>query len=209
MPYMVIERIGSCNDCNLCSEKRVVLPSTLICGVGFNPMTATPSPQYRICSIRFRIKSWDFVEPIPDVDIIGMKFANLITITSGDRDIFPSEFTVERQGSCLKCGFCCGYRNKVLTEYGCPHVIITGAKKGECSIYESLSDFCIEHGHTHEDCIPPPSHPNRFGNQDCGYRFIVTTPGLPITGNEVLRFYYIPQGQLSEPDSWVRDELID
>ena len=109
MPYMVIERVGGCNDCDLCLERRVVLPSALVCGVGTTPVVATPSPQYRICSIRFRVKEWDFVNPLPAAEIVGIKFANLIGITPSDRDTWPDEITIERQGSCNKCGWCCGW----------------------------------------------------------------------------------------------------
>lgn len=202
MSHMIIERIGSCNDCNLCSEKRVIMPTQFILGPGFTHGMATPTSDYLICSIRFRIKSWDFVQPIPDVEIAGIKFVSPIGITSGDRDTWPDEITIERQGSCLKCGYCCGYRDGKLSEYGCSHIITTGNKKGECSIYENLSDFCTEHGHTHEDCIPPQDMPTHLGNPDCGYSFIVTTPGLPITGNEVLKFLLIPAGHQVLPDCW-------
>ena len=65
MPSMIIERIGSCNDCNLCAERRVVIPVALLCGVGLTTGIATASGQYRICTIKFRIKSWDFPSDIP------------------------------------------------------------------------------------------------------------------------------------------------
>ena len=205
MPYMIIERIGSCNDCDLCSERRVVLPSALICGIGTTLIMATPSPQYRVCSIRFRIKEWDFVNPIPDADIIGIKFANPITITSGDRDIWPDEIRIDMTGNCNKCGFCCGWRANKLIEYGCSHIITTGNKKGECSIYESLGDYCPQHGFNHAECIPPQDMPTRLYNDSCGYQFIVATPGLPITGNEVLRLYAVPSNHIMGPDAWCRD----
>ena len=119
---MIIQRLGTCNNCNLCSEKRVVVPVRMECGVGRVMETVRMSPSYRKCSIRFKIKSWDLPYPLPEWEIAGIKFLNPISINSADRDTFPKEFTVEMQGTCNKCGFCCGWRNNKATPQCCSHI---------------------------------------------------------------------------------------
>jgi len=207
MSSMVIERIGSCNNCNLCTEKRVVIPAMMDCGFGHAMQKATANSEYRKCSIRFRFKSWDFEWPLPTQHIAAIKFLNPIAISPEDRDSFPSEFKIERQGKCEQCGFCCGWRNNKLQSTGCSHVITKGQDRGKCSIYDHLTDYCPEHGETHEWCIPPPSMPVRLWNINCGYRFIVNTPGIPINGNEVLRFYLInPDIKELKTENYIMDE---
>ena len=169
------------------------------------PLLLCVFSEYRICSIRFRIKKWDFINPLPDFEIVGIKFANPITISPAALDTWPDKITIERKGTCSKCGWCCGWRGSNLHKHGCSHVITTGKKKGECSIYANLSDLCSEHGHTHDGCVPPPYMPYHLYTQDCGYSFIVTTPGLPITGNEILKLYTVVSGKEVLPGSWDSD----
>ena len=139
------------------------------------------------CGFKWYFKSSTTDIPLPvNAEITKIEFANPIGITP--QDVIPVEFTIEIQGQCNKCGFCCGYRDKKLQPYGCSHIVTTGNKKGECSIYENLSDWCEEHQQTHEDCIPRRNQPTKKFNPDCGYSFIVITPDLVITGQEIIYF---------------------
>lgn len=139
------------------------------------------------CGFKWYFKSSTTDVPLPtNAEITKIEFASPIAIKPDD--VIPTEFTVEIQGQCNKCGFCCGYRNKKLIEGGCSHVVRTGRNKGACAIYDHLADFCDEHQESHEDCIPKINMPVRKFNPDCGYSFIVITPGLVITGHEIVFF---------------------
>jgi hypothetical protein len=163
-----IERIGSCacGDLSALHGKLPLRKGNMACGYKFY----------------FTGSTFDFAHNM-NIEITDIEFAELIPITP-DTPI-PTMFVVEMQGSCNKCGFCCGYRNKTLQPYGCSHIITTGNRKGECAIYENLVDWCEEHQESHADCIPPQNMPCKKFNPDCGYSFIVITPGLVITGKEI------------------------
>ena len=169
---VTIERIGSCAICENPEVWHGKFP------------TRKDNLQ---CGFKFYIKSSTTEIPLnTNTEITKIEFANLIPITQGD--VIPTEFTIEIQGQCNKCGFCCGYRNKKLQPYGCSHIITTGNKKGECAIYDYLADWCDEHQKTHTDCVPAINQPVKKFNPDCGYSFVVTTPGLVITGQEIIYF---------------------
>jgi len=137
------------------------------------------------CGFKWYFKNSTTNIPLnPNIEITNIEFAELIPIGPGD--IIPTELTIEIQGQCNKCGFCCGYRDKKLQPWGCSHVITIGNRKGECAIYENLADFCEEHNESHADCIPSINMPVKKFNPDCGYSFIVITPGLVITGKEII-----------------------
>lgn len=139
------------------------------------------------CGFKWYFKSSTTDIPLPvNVEITKIEFANPIGITP--QDVIPTKFTIEIQGQCNKCGFCCGFRKNKLIEGGCSHIITTGNKKGECGIYANLADFCEEHQESHEDCIPAINQPVKKFNSKCGYSFIVITPGLVITGHEIIFF---------------------
>ena len=139
------------------------------------------------CGFKWYFKSSTTDLPLnPDIEITKIEFASPIGITP--EDVIPQEFTIEIQGQCLKCGFCCGYRNKKLQPYGCSHVVTTGNKKGECAIYANHADFCTEHNESHADCIPRINMPVKKFNPDCGYSFIVITPDIILTGHEIIFF---------------------
>ena len=139
------------------------------------------------CGFKWYFKSSTTDLPLnPDIEITKIEFANPIMISP--EDVIPSEFTVEIQGQCLKCGFCCGYRDKKLQPYGCSHIITLGNRKGECAIYDHLADFCIEHNESHVDCIPAVNMPVKKFNPACGYSFIVNAPGTKIHGQEIIFF---------------------
>lgn len=139
------------------------------------------------CGFKWYFKSSTTDIPLPvNAEITKIEFASPIGITKDD--VIPTEFTVEIQGQCNKCGFCCGYRNKKLIEGGCFHIITVGNKKGECGIYANLADFCSEHNESHEDCIPRINMPTKKFNPLCGYSFIVITPDIILTGHEIVFF---------------------
>lgn len=139
------------------------------------------------CGFKWYFKSSTTDVPLPvNTEITKIEFASPIGITP--QDVIPTEFTVEIQGQCNKCGFCCGYRNKKLMEGGCSHIVTIGNKKGQCAIYNNLKDFCAEHQESHEDCIPRINMPVKKFNPACGYSFIVITPDLVITGHEIVFF---------------------
>lgn len=144
----------------------------------------------------FKNSTTDILLPV-NAEITKIEFANLVGITP--EDVIPTEFTIEIQGQCNKCGFCCGFRDKKLIEGGCSHVVTTGGNKGECAIYENLADFCNKHQESHEDCIPRINMPVKKFNPDCGYSFIVITPDLVITGEEIIFFEVVNfTGHLTE-----------
>jgi len=141
------------------------------------------------CGFKWYFKSDTFASGYhinPNVEITKIEFANPIGITP--EDVIPTEFTIEIQGQCNKCGYCCGYRNKKLTENGCSHIVTTGNNKGECAIYETRSQYCEEHGEAHEYCEHFPRQPVKKFNLDCGYSFIVITPDIILTGHEIIFF---------------------
>ena len=137
------------------------------------------------CGFKWYIKSFATdVSLNTNTEITKIEFASPIAIKPDD--VIPTEFTVEIQGQCNKCGFCCGYRNKKLIEGGCSHIVLTGDNRGECAVYVNLTDFCEEHQESHEDCIPRINMSTKKFNPGCGYSFIVITPGLVITGHEII-----------------------
>lgn len=139
------------------------------------------------CGFKWYFKSSTTDLPLnSDIEITKIEFASPIGITLQDE--IPTEFTVEIQGQCNKCGFCCGYRDKKLQSYGCSHIVTTGNKKGECAIYDTRADWCEEHQETHEGCIPSPHMPVKKFNPNCGYSFVVITPDIILTGHEILFF---------------------
>lgn len=141
------------------------------------------------CGFKWYFKS-DTFNPMlrlnSDIEITRIEFASPIGITPQDE--LPTEFTVERQGQCNQCGFCCGYRNKKLIDGGCSHVILKGGDKAKCAIYDTRAEHCEEHGEAHEECLYTPNQPNKKFNPDCGYSFIVITPDIILTGHEVIFF---------------------
>lgn len=141
------------------------------------------------CGFKWYFKS-DTFDPLynlnPNIEITKIEFASPIGITP--ENVIPTEFTVEVQGQCLKCGFCCGYQNKKLLPSGCSHIITTGGNKGECAIHETRDQYCEEHGESHGYCNHFPRQPVKKFNPDCGYSFIVTTPDIILTGHEILFF---------------------
>ena len=136
---------------------------------------------------RYQIQSEDFEIPLPDMDCVGIEFVGI-----GAVETPPEEFEIERQGSCDQCGYCCGE---------CSHLYTSGPKAGQCKIYNKLSDFCQTHDSTHEDCIPPPHQP--YSEGICNYPFIVITPDLDITGEEVVRMYWVPKN-VDLVGRWIR-----
>lgn len=139
------------------------------------------------CGFKWYFKSSTTDIPLPvNAEITKIEFASPIAIKPDD--IIPTEFTIEIQGQCNKCGFCCGYRNKKLIEGGCSHVVKTGRNKGECAVYDNLADLCNEHQESHEDCIPRINMPTKKFNPACGYSFIVITPDIILTGHEIVFF---------------------
>ena len=168
MAYMILEQVTG----DTCGDGRIGLP------------------------FRWRVKESTFEKPLPDMEVVGLKFAELIPITQDDIDNFPAEFRIDRIGSCNQCGYCCGYIAKnTFTENACVHLKRTGGDKGTCLIYANLADVCTDpdcndqdQDGTHSTCIPPPHQP--YPVDICSYKFIVTTPGLAISNKEISRMFW-------------------
>lgn len=150
------------------------------------------------CGFKWYFKSSTTDIPLPkEAEITKIEFASPIAISPGD--VIPAELTIEIQGQCNKCGYCCGYRNKKLIKGGCSHVIITGSKKGECAIYDHHADFCDEHKESHKDCIPRINMPVKKFNPDCGCSFVIISPELVVKGKEIIFFEVVNfTGHLTE-----------
>jgi len=159
---------------------------------------------------RWSVKESDFEIPLPNQEVVGLQFATPIPITQDDINNFPNEFRIERTGSCNKCGYCCGWIQNKATAYCCIHIIKTGNKRGECGIYANLADVCIDANCDNQDlngshlsCQPSPHQPYHKLNENCGYSWIVTTPGLPISNKEVIRMYWASDKNLM--GKWIRE----
>lgn len=83
---------------------------------------------------------------------------------------------INRYGSCSGCGYCCGFRDGVVTEGSCRHLL----DDGKCGIYEHRDEFCSECGHDHKDCITAPTFPLRRENPRCTYRFVESNSGVEV-----------------------------
>lgn len=160
-------------------------------------------PADTLINFKYQVKSSTFEIPLPDYYVTGLKFSEPIPVTPQDLQNLPDEIEIERQGSCNECGYCCGYMGaNDFTEEACVHLIRTGNRKGECGIYETLADWCETCGDSHASCIPPPHQP--YPLDICNYKWIVITPGLPITGKEVSRMYWIPKWKTDFQGCWIR-----
>jgi hypothetical protein len=95
---------------------------------------------------------------------------------------------IERVGKCKQCGKCCPPI--------CPHL-----KDNLCLIHDKKDQWCDLCTTNHEICAKSPTMPSRHWRPDCGYRFIVVSKPLEITG-----FAY--PGEITGCHSVFNDELI-
>lgn len=158
---------------------------------------------------RWRVKESDFEKAFPDMEIVGLRFSTPIPISQEIIDNFPTEIRIERIGSCNQCGYCCGWIDNKAADHCCDHILRAGGSRGECGIYANLTDVCSnpdcgksDPDGTHSKCLPPPNNPYHKDNPDCGYSWIVTTPGIVLTDKEVIRIYWATDKDLT--GKWIR-----